>query len=91
MYTNLDDSFAWRSLVCETAEEELRQLEGKVREKGQVVHDIRSETLKEKQDSGGSQRDREMETDQDIVLYTCAVQIETYSVTVASHHFFLTL
>lgn len=41
----LMDGFAWRSVVCKTAEEELRQLQGEVREKGQVVHDIRSETL----------------------------------------------
>lgn len=41
----LVDDFAWRRVVCKTAEEELRQLKGEVREKGQVVHDIRSETL----------------------------------------------
>lgn len=42
----LEDGFAWGCPVCKTAEEELRQLQGEVREKGQIPHNIRRETLK---------------------------------------------
>lgn len=42
----LEDSFAWGCPVCKTAEEELCQLQGKVREKGQIPHNVWRETLK---------------------------------------------